>query len=56
MSEKKSAATPLAPTAGPPADTVVSFEVFKVPPRWLFLRVETAKGGRVLLPLVLASQ
>ena len=25
-------------------DTVKSFEVFKVPPRWLFLRIETTNG------------
>eukprot|EP00729_Bicosta_minor_P000076 gene76-10808_t len=25
-------------------DTVKSFELFKVPPRWLFLRIETTNG------------
>ena len=26
------------------ADSIASFELFKVPPRWLFLRVETKAG------------
>ena len=27
-----------------PADVVKRYELFKVPPRWLFLRIETEKG------------
>jgi hypothetical protein len=34
----------VAAAAGAPKDTIKSFELFKVPPRWLFLRVETANG------------
>jgi hypothetical protein len=34
----------VAAAAGAPADTVKSYELFKVPPRWLFLRVETENG------------
>ena len=33
-----------AAAAGAPKDSVTSFELFKVPPRWLFLRVETENG------------
>lgn len=31
-------------SAAAPQDSIKAFELFKVPPRWLFLRVETANG------------